>query len=124
MKPLTETQALVLNAMRTQCRANVVRYRESCPHLYQDDLVRIGNGDKGSVWGLGSLTWQVANKLSLTAEKVLRTFKALESRGLVIREERGAWTYQRPLYWWPVGLAAELVSELIPQGNGQAGHAS
>lgn len=124
MKPLTDTQVLVLDAMRVQCRANVVRYRKSCPHLYRDDLERIGKGDKGSVWGLGCLTWQSANKLGMTAGKVLRTFKALEARGLVIREDRAVWTYQRPLYWWPVGLAAELVVELLPQGDGQAGHAS
>ncbi|WP_236199919.1 hypothetical protein [Pseudomonas pseudonitroreducens] len=118
MKPLTETQALVLDALRAHCKANVVRYRESCPHLYQDNLERISKGDKGSVWGLGSLTWQLGKKHGMAAEKVLRTFKTLESRGLVIREERG--TYQRPLYWWPVGLAGELVAELTPQ----AGHAS
>ncbi|NNN24388.1 hypothetical protein [Pseudomonas nitroreducens] len=124
MKPLTETQALVLNALRAHCKANVVRYRESYPHLYQDDLVRISKGDKGSVWGLGCLTWQLGNKHGMAAAKVLRTFKALEARGLVIREDRAVWTYQRPLYWWPVGLAAELVGELLPQGDCQAGHAS
>lgn len=122
MKPLTETQVLVLDALRAHCKANVVRYRESYPHLYQDNLEKIGKGDAASVWGLGCLTWQLGNKHGIAAEKVLRTFKVLETRGLVIREERG--TYQRPLYWWPAGLAAELVSELIPQGNGQAGHVS
>lgn len=118
MKPLTDTQVLVLNAMRAHCRVNVVRYRESCPHLYQDNLEQIGKGDAASVWGLGCLTWQLGNKHGMAAAKVLRTFKALESRGMVIREHRG--TYQRPLYWWPAGLAAELVAELAPQ----AGHAS
>lgn len=117
MANLTETQSKVLESLRAHCRDNVVRYREICPHLYKDDLARIGKGDKASVWGLGCLTWQLGNKHGMAAEKVLRTFKALESRGLVIRENRGTWSYQRPLYWWPVGLAAELAAELVEQGE-------
>lgn len=118
MKPLTDTQTLILETLREHCRASALRWRDSEPHLYKSDLAQIKRGDQASAFGLGCLTWWMGNKLGMTPAKVLRTFKALEARGLVLREKNV--TYQRPLYWWPVGLAAELAVELIEKGDGHA----
>ncbi|MNF05206.1 hypothetical protein D3C80_2048840 [compost metagenome] len=43
---------------------------------------------------------------------MLSVFKALQRKGLVLPEESYP-EYQRPRYWWPVGLAAELAGELL-----------
>ena len=118
MASLTETQSRVLESLRVHCRANVVRYRESQPLLYRSDLEQIGRGDQASAFGLGGLTWVLGHQLGMTPGKVLRTFKALERKGLVLRE-KGV-SYLRPLYWWPIGLAAELKAELGEQGGGHA----
>ena len=100
---LTNRQQEVIGALEAICRRNVVRYKESCDHLYQDDLRKLARGDAASVFGNGGLTFQVGHALGIKAGAVLSTFKALERKGLVIREKpRG---YQCALYWWPVGLA-------------------
>ncbi|MEN5128880.1 hypothetical protein [Pseudomonas alloputida] len=110
---LTDRQQDVLETLRDIGRDNAIRYRTSTPHLYHQDCERLIKGDEASVFGLGGLTWQVGGRLGLSAPAVLSTFKALESKGLVIRETRNP-RYQRPLYWWPVGLAKALAEELMP----------
>jgi predicted ArsR family transcriptional regulator len=64
---------------------------------------------------MGGLTFQVGHRLGWTASAVLSHFKALEKRGLVIRESTNP-DYKRPLYWWPVGLADSLCKELKEKG--------
>jgi hypothetical protein len=110
---LTERQQDVLETLRDIGRDNAIRYRSKTPHLYQQDCQRLLKGDEACTWGLGGLTFQVGARLGLSPQAVLSTFKALESRGLVIRETRSP-TYQRPLYWWPVGLAKDLAAALLP----------
>lgn len=110
---LTDRQQDVLETLRDIGRENAVRYRSKTPHLYQQDCEKLLKGDEACVFGLGGLTWQVGGRLGLGASSVLSTFKALESKGLIIRETRNP-RYQRPLYWWPVGMAKALAEELIP----------
>lgn len=106
---LTERQRGVLEALETICRRNVVRYKESCNHLYQDDLRKLALGDAACVFGGGGLTFQVGHALGIKASSVLSVFKSLERKGLVIREKpRG---YLCAMYWWPVGLAAAMKAE-------------
>lgn len=107
---LTERQSSVIEALEAICRRNVVRYKESCNHLYQDDLRKLAAGDAACVFGGGGLTFQVGHALGIKASSVLSVFKSLERKGLVIREKpRG---YLCALYWWPVGLAASMKAEI------------
>lgn len=110
---LTERQQEVLETLRDIGRSNAVRYRSKTPYLYQQDCEKLLKGDEACVFGLGGLTWQVGGRLGLGASSVLSTFKTLESKGLIIRETRNP-RYQRPLYWWPVGMAETLAEELMP----------
>lgn len=110
---LTARQQSILDTLRGIGRDNAIRYRVTTPHLYQQDCKRLLKGDEACTCGLGGLTFQVGARLGLSSQTVLSTFKVLESRGLVIRETRNP-TYQRPLYWWPVGLAKALADELMP----------
>lgn len=119
MRPLTESQAAVLEALRKHCRQAAILYRESCPHLYREDVKKLGMGDRASVFGMGGLTCRVGYMTGMSAAKVLRTFKALKARNLVICEEKRG--YLCALYWWPVGLAAELYAELKPTTTGEGG---
>jgi hypothetical protein len=104
---LTQRQQEVIDSLEVICRRNVVLYKNSCDHLYQESLRKLLTGDAACVFGNGALTFQVGKALGLEAGAVLSTFKALESKGLVIRETRHP-TYMRPLYWWPVGLAEKM----------------
>lgn len=113
-RQLTARQQTVLDAMRTRCRENMYRQKGGSEYLYASDIERVRGGDKSAVFGLGVLTWGLAHTLGMKAPQVLATFKALEKRGLVIREDDHP-SYKRPLYWWPVGLAAELVTEIDAQ---------
>jgi hypothetical protein len=103
---LTEKQQSVLDELRKIGRDNLCRYRDAAPYLYQQDCVRVRKGDQACVFGLGGLTYQVGHRLGLAAPSVLSIFKALQRKGLVLREETYP-DYQRARYWWPVGLAAE-----------------
>lgn len=113
---LTDRQQDVLETLRDIGRDNAVRYRSKTPYLYQQDCKKLVEGDEACVFGLGGLTWQVGGRLGLGAASVLSTFKALESKGLIIRETRNP-RYQRPLYWWPVGMAKALAEELMPSAE-------
>ena len=110
---LTIKQQAVLDELRKIGRDNAYKYKESehgaC--LYEEDCKSLLKGDSSCVFGMGGLTSQVGHRLGMTAGVVLGIFKALECKGMVIRETRAP-EYQRPLYWWPVGLAAELAVEL------------
>lgn len=110
---LTDRQQDVLETLRDIARDNAIRYRRKAPHLYQRDCEKLLKGDEACVFGLGGLTWQVGGRLGLGASSVLSTFKALESKGLIIRETQNP-RYQRPLYWWPVGMAKALAEGLMP----------
>ena len=110
---LTSNQQRVLDALREVSRANVVQYRGKTPYLYEQDLKKLAAGDQACAFGLGGLSYQVGTRLGLPAASVLRTFKTLERKGLALRESSYP-EYQRPRYWWPVGLAAEMAAELIP----------
>lgn len=110
---LTDRQQDVLETLRDIGRDNAIRYRSKTPYLYRKDCERLIKGDQACVFGLGGLTFQVGARLGITAQAVLSTFKALERKGLIIREQQFP-TYQRPLYWWPVGLAKNLAAELMP----------
>ncbi|MBV4507734.1 hypothetical protein HU751_023155 [Pseudomonas sp. BW13M1] len=110
---LTDRQQDVLETLRDIGRDNAVRYRSKTPYLYQQDCEKLLKGDEACVFGLGGLTWQVGERLGLAAAAVLSTFKALEKKGLIIRETYNP-RYQRPLYWWPVGLAQALADEHMP----------
>lgn len=112
---ITERQQLVLNELREIGRKNLFRYVESCPYLFQQDCKVVADGDANCVFGMGGLSYQVGHRLGWTAGAVLSHFKALEKRGLVIRETRCP-GYKRPLYWWPVGLADTLCAELRENG--------
>ncbi|MCY1420169.1 hypothetical protein D9M71_357820 [compost metagenome] len=109
---LTNNQQRVLDELRRIGRANAVHYRDRQPYLHKCDRERLERGDDACVFGMGGLTYQAGHALGMSAGSVLSVFKALERKGLVIRETRRP-EYQRPLYWWPVGLAAELRAELI-----------
>jgi DNA-binding MarR family transcriptional regulator len=110
---LTENQHRVLNELRKVGRENALRWKDKEPHLHSSDLESLSRGDQACTFGMGGLTWQIGNRVGMKAGSVLATFKALERKGLVLRETKNP-QYQRPLYWWPVGLAAELLAELTP----------
>lgn len=110
---LTDNQQRVLDTLREVSRANVVRYREKTPYLYEQDCKKLAAGDQACAFGLGGLSYQVGARLNLAAASVLSTFKALERKGLVLREASYP-EHQRPRYWWPVGLAAEMAAQLLP----------
>lgn len=113
---LTERQVHVLMCLQAVCREQVFRYSGKCGHLFQSDLLTlVTKGDSGCAWGMGGLTWWVAPRLDLNPGQVLTAFKQLEAKGLVVREARH-YTYQRPLYWWPLGLADEICNELKERG--------
>lgn len=110
---LTEKQQNVLDELRKIGRKNAYLYRDTQPYLHQKDCEKLSLGDQACVFGMGGLTSQVGHRLGITASSALSIFKALRQKGLVIREESYP-DYQRPRYWWPVGLAAELAGELLP----------
>ena len=110
---LTEKQQNVLDELRKIGRDNAHRYRGVTPYLHQGDCEKLAKGDQACVFGMGGLTYQVGHRLGINAQSVLSVFKALQRKGLVLREESYP-EYQRPRYWWPVGLAAELAGELLP----------
>ena len=110
---LTEKQQAVLDELRKIGRENAFRYRDTQPYLHQKDCEKLALCDQACVFGMGGLTYQVGNRLGVAAPSVLSIFKALRLKGLVIREESYP-EYQRPRYWWPVGLASELISEMSP----------
>jgi hypothetical protein len=116
MNKLTARQQAVIDELEAICRRNVVRYKGKCDHLYQTDMRKLTLGDAASVFGNGGLTFQVGRALSIKAGAVLSTFKALESKGMVIRETSFP-EYQRALYWWPVGLAEKLCVEFQLNGG-------
>lgn len=107
---LTVKQKAVLDELQRIGRTNFYRYRESSPYLHKHDCERVVKGDQACTHGLGGLSYQVGYRLNMTAGAVLSIFKALERKGLVLRETYPS--YQRPLYWWPVGLAETLSKEL------------
>lgn len=113
---LTAKQSAVLEELRKIGRRNVFVYKDVHGHLYDDDKARIAKGDEFCAFGLGGLTYQVAHRIGSTPGAVLAIFKALERKGLVLRETRNP-SYQRPLYWWPVGLAKELHDEITNSGD-------
>ena len=108
---LTEKQQGVLDELRKIGCENAYRYRETQPYLHQKDCEKLALGDQACVFGMGGLSYQVGHRLGFSAPSVLSIFKALRRKGLVIREESYP-DYQRARYWWPVGLAAELHTEL------------
>lgn len=108
---LTEKQQLVLNELRKIGRRNAYLYRETEPHLHQQDCEKLLAGDQACVFSLGGLSFQVGNQLGASAASVLSIFKALQRKGMVIREESHP-DYLRARYWWPTGLAEELSQEL------------
>ena len=109
---LTENQQRVLAELRKIGRDNAFRYRGITPHLHRNDCEKLARGDQACVFGMGGLTYQVGYRLQVKAGSVLSVFRALQRKGLIIREEAHP-EYQRPRYWWPVGLAAELAEELL-----------
>ena len=113
---LTDKQQSVLDELRKIGRKNAYLYRDTQPYLHQKDCEKLALGDQACVFGMGGLTFQVGHRLGVSAPSVLSIFKALRRKGLVIREESYP-EYQRARYWWPVGLAAELASELLPAGE-------
>ncbi|KAB0504734.1 hypothetical protein [Pseudomonas moorei] len=113
---LTAKQQAVLDELCKVGRKNAYLYRDTQPYLHQKDCEKLALGDQACVFGMGGLTYQVGHRLGIAAPSVLSIFKALRRKGLVIREESYP-DYQRPRYWWPVGLAAELAGELLPVGE-------
>lgn len=109
---LTEKQQAILAELRNIGRENAYRYRGVTPHLHQNDCQKLARGDQACVFGMGGLSYQVGFRLGVSASSVLSAFKALERKGLVLREAAYP-DYQRPRYWWPVGFAAELAAELL-----------
>lgn len=110
---LTENQQRVLDELKRIGRENAFKWRGREPHLHHNDLEQLKRGDQASAFGMGGLTYQVGHSVGMKPGAVLSIFKALERKGLALRENRNP-EYQRPLYWWPVGLAAELLAELNP----------
>lgn len=108
---LTDKQKIVLDELRKVGRENAYRYRDTQKYLHHKDCKKLALGDQACVFGMGGLTVQVGYRLGISAPAVLSAFKALRRKGLIIREESYP-DYQRPRYWWPVGLAAELAAEL------------
>jgi len=113
---MTGRQQLVLDELRVIARRNAFRYRENQKYLHERDLEKLARGDESCVFGMGGLTYQVAHSLGMTTGSVLAIFKALERKALVIRETSFP-EYKRPLYWWPVSMAPELLAEIqgLPQ---------
>lgn len=109
---LTINQQQVLDELRKIGRENAFKWRDREQHLHNEDLSCLKRGDQACTFGMGGLTYQVGSRLGMKPGAVLSIFKALERKGLAIRETRNP-EYQRPLYWWPVGLAAELQAELM-----------
>jgi len=108
---MTKNQEAILAELRKIGRKNLFRYQVKSPYLFGLDCEKVRAGDESCVFGMGGLSWFVSARLGLSTPYVLSAFKALEKKGMVIRETRNP-TYKRPLYWWPVGLAAELAKEL------------
>lgn len=113
---LTAKQSAVLEELRKIGRENFFRYRDSTPYLFERHRENAARGDASCTYGIGGLTWGVGGRIGMSASQVLAIFKALERKGLVLRETRNP-TYQRPLYWWPVGLAKELHDEITNSGD-------
>lgn len=108
---MTDIQTLVLDELRKIGRESLFRYRESSPYLFQNDCEKIRAGDEKCVFGMGGLSWWIGGRLDISTAKALRVLKALEKKGLVIREVKHQ-TYSGARYWWPIGLAAELAQEI------------
>lgn len=108
---MNSNQQKVLEELRKIGRESLFRYQVQSPYLFGLDCEKVRAGDEACVFGMGGLSWVVSARLGLTTAYVLNTFKALEKKDMVIRETRNP-TYQRPLYWWPAGLAAELSKEI------------
>ena len=108
---LTNNQQRVLDELRRIGRENAFRYRGREAYLHKLDIGRLARGDEVCAFGMGGRTYQVGRAVGMKPGAVLSIFKALEGKGLVLRENRNP-EYQRPLYWWPVGLAEELHAEL------------
>lgn len=115
---LTTKQQAVLSELRNIARESSFRMKGKSDNLYLADLESLRRGDIACVFGMGGLTFQVGHRLTMKPGSVLSIFKALERKGLIIRETRAP-EYQRALYWWPVGLAAELYAEHIKQQEQQ-----
>jgi len=111
---LTINQQAVLDNMTEISRSNAERWRSRGGHLYLSDLDRLKGGDETSVFGLGTLTSQLAFRLNKSTGSVLSILKALQRKGIVIHEA-DADSYQRPLYWWPTGLAEKIYLELTTE---------
>lgn len=107
---MTTKQQSVFEELRKIGRENFERYRVKSPHLHTEDRRRLEKGDEFCAFGMGGLSYQVGSRIGMTAGSVLSIFKALERKGFVMRETRCP-HYQRPLYWWPVGLAFELLQD-------------
>jgi hypothetical protein len=112
----TEKQQSILDELRKISRGNVYSYQRLMPSLHQEHYKQLAKGDQACAFGLGGLTFQVGKRQGISTQSVLSAFKVLERKGLVLRETLHP-DYQRPLYWWPVGLAAELTRELLPTGE-------
>lgn len=108
---LTENQQRVLDGLRKVGRENLPRNKEASSYLYQKDCERVRAGDAACVHNLGALSYHIGADIGLSAGTVLSTLKALEKKGLVIRDPNYP-EYHRPRYWWPIGLAAELAAEI------------
>lgn len=113
---LTAKQSAVLEELRKIGRQNAFRSKLTGPYLFSLDCAKIALGDESCTFGLGGLTYQIAHRIGSKAGAVLLILKALERKGLVLRETRNP-SYQRPLYWWPVGLAKELHDEITNSGD-------
>ncbi len=109
---LTPKQQRVLDELHKIGRRNAYLYRDTQPYLHQRDCEKLLAGDQACVFGLGGLSYQVGSQIGASAASVLSIFKALQRKGLVIREESHP-DYLRARYWWPVGLAEELSQELF-----------
>ncbi|GLO41537.1 hypothetical protein PPUN15366_31820 [Pseudomonas putida] len=94
-------------------RDNAVRYRSKTPHLYQQDCEKLLKGDEACVFGLDGLTWQVRQTAGACRGGGAQHLQSPREEGLIIRETCNP-RYQRPLYWWPVGLAKALADEHMP----------
>ncbi|WP_010486838.1 hypothetical protein [Pseudomonas sp. S9] len=107
---LTANQIVVLDELRRRCRANPFKHQNQSEHLFELAVQCFRLGDKACVYGMGALSWGMANTVGMPAGKVLRILKSLKAKGLVITEEDDG--YQRPRYWWAVGIAEELSAKL------------
>lgn len=112
---LTNNQALVLEELQRRCRLNPFAHQNQSEHLFQQSVQRLNQGDQACVYGMGALSWGVAHTLGMSTGKTLRILKALQVKGLVITEEDD--DYQRPRYWWAVGIAEELRAKIKRQAE-------